>query len=457
MSKKPSLVKGTRDFGPKVMLRRKHILNTIENVYKKYGFLPIETPAMEQLETLTGKYGDEGDQLLFKILNSGDFASGVNAEMLNPLNKTQLLNEISEKGLRYDLTVPLARFVSMNRNDIAFPFKRYQMQPVWRADRPQKGRYREFWQCDADVLGSDSLMNEADLLNIASEVFDLLGPKISIQINNRKILEAIAEKFDLQQHFKSFVILIDKLDKVDFDSLAPEFGNLGLNASQMAELKELLVSFSFEEASIQTILSHLPGLEKAMIGCNELSELLGYCQQTGITDKVSINLSLARGLDYYTGCIIEIKAMEVKMGSISGGGRYDDLTGVFGFEGVSGVGISFGIDRIYDVMEELKMFEDNLFSEVKALFCHFDNAGRKHNYQLADKLRKDGIACEVYPDTKKIARQFEYADKKGITMVLMSGETEINTGTISYKNLQTKQQGSISASELTVFLNSSIH
>lgn len=453
MSKKPSLVKGTRDFGPKVMLRRKHILNTIENVYKTYGFLPIETPAMEQLETLTGKYGDEGDQLLFKILNSGDFASGVNTEMLNSSNRTQLLNEISEKGLRYDLTVPLARFVSMNRNDIAFPFKRYQMQPVWRADRPQKGRYREFWQCDADVLGSDSLMNEADLLNIASEVFELLGPKISIQINNRKILEAIAEKFNLQQHFKSFVILIDKLDKVDFDSLVPEFGNLGLEPSQLNELKELLVSFSFHETSIQTILTHLEGFEKAQIGCNELLELFNYCKQTGITDKISINLSLARGLDYYTGCIIEIKALDVKMGSISGGGRYDDLTGVFGFEGVSGVGISFGIDRIYDVMEELNMFEDNLFSEVKVLFCHIDATGRKYNYQLANQLRSNGIACEVFPDLKKIGKQFEYADKKGIAIVLISGDTEINTGTISFKNLGTKVQGSISVAELMDFMN----
>lgn len=456
MSKKPSLVKGTRDFGPKVMLRRKHILNTIENVYKKYGFLPIETPAMEQLETLTGKYGDEGDQLLFKILNSGDFASGVNADMLNSANRSKLLNEISEKGLRYDLTVPLARFVSMNRNDIAFPFKRYQMQPVWRADRPQKGRYREFWQCDADVLGSDSLMNEADLLTMASEVFETLGPQISIQINNRKILEAIAEKFNLQQHFKSFVILIDKLDKVDFESLYSEFETLGLDNVQQIELKALLQSTPFEEDSINAILAHLPNLDKAKTGCNELLDILDYCKQAGITNKIRINLSLARGLDYYTGCIIEIKAMDVKMGSISGGGRYDDLTGIFGFEGVSGVGISFGIDRIYDVMEELNLFEDAMFSEAKALFCHFDTQGRTYNYNLANNLRNQGISCEVYPDIKKIAKQFEYADKKGIPLVLISGESEIGSGNISFKNLRTKEQGTISNNELFRFLYSTI-
>mgnify|MGYP000268176185 CR=1 FL=1 len=446
---KPSLVKGTRDFGPAVMQRRKHIFNTIETVFKKYGFMPLETPAMEQLETLTGKYGEEGDKLLFKILNSGDFAAGANDETWNLKASNKLASQISEKGLRYDLTVPLARYVAMNRNEITFPFKRYQMQPVWRADRPQRGRYREFWQCDADIIGSDSLMNEADLLCIAAEVFEKLGVEITILLNNRKILEAIANYFNIADKFSAFTILIDKLDKVEFKTLWKEFEELGMHPDQVGYLEDLLKKMSFDGESLIGIKfnNHIYG-EK---GYQELSGLLTYIE--GLKQKnILLDFSLARGLDYYTGFIIEIKAKGLSMGSISGGGRYDNLTGVFGLPGVSGVGISFGIDRIYDVMEELNLFANVAQTEVKAMFCHLDENGRNYNYVLANELRKEGIAIEVFPDIKKLPKQFEYAEKKGIPIVIITGDDEISSGQLSYKNLITKEQGKKRRDELGGFL-----
>ncbi|MFM9943883.1 MAG: histidine--tRNA ligase [Bacteroidia bacterium] len=450
---KPSLVKGTRDFGPAVMQRRKHLFNTIETVFKKYGFMPLETPAMEQLETLTGKYGDEGDKLLFKILNSGDFAANINDENLQSKASNKIASQISEKGLRYDLTVPLARYVAMNRNEIAFPFKRYQMQPVWRADRPQRGRYREFWQCDADIIGSDSLMNEADLLCIMAEVFEKLGIKISILLNNRKILEAIAFKLNLEDKFQSLVVLIDKLDKVGFEGIFSELEELGLDNFQIDKLKNLLGDkMPFNINSIATIENNLTRIEKANVGCDEFRKILDFVGPINILNSISIDLSLARGLDYYTGCIIEIKANDVKMGSISGGGRYDNLTGVFGLPGVSGVGISFGIDRIYDVMEELNLFANLAQTEVKAMFCHLDENGRNYNYSLANELRKVGFSIEVFPDIKKLPKQFEYAEKKGIPIVIITGDDEINSGQLSYKNLVTKEQGKIGRDELGGFL-----
>jgi histidyl-tRNA synthetase len=454
MNKKPSLVKGTRDFGPTVMLRRKYILNSIESVFKKYGFLPLETPAMEQLETLTGKYGEEGDKLLFRILNSGDYAGNVNEEVWNSKISQKISSLISEKGLRYDLTVPLARYVAMNRNEITFPFKRYQVQPVWRADRPQRGRYREFWQCDADIIGSDSLMNEADLLTIASEVFKVLGINVRIQLNNRKILEAIAQKFDIESKFQNFVILIDKLDKTDFETLLPEFTQLGLSESQTNELKLLLQKSKFTNDSILKIENQLANIPSASLGCAELKEVLSYCEASHILDSIYIDLSLARGLDYYTGCIIEIKAEDVKMGSISGGGRYDNLTGVFGLPGVSGIGISFGIDRIYDVMDELNLFDNLAQTDVQALFCHFDENGRAFNYKLGSELRTQGLSVEIYPDFKKLPKQFEYAEKKGIPYVFITGEEELLSGKISYKNLISKEQGKVEKDQLAVFLKS---
>ncbi len=449
---KPSLVKGTRDFGPAVMQRRKHIFNTIETVFKKYGFMPLETPAMEQLETLTGKYGDEGDKLLFKILNSGDFAANADDEVWKLKASNKLVSQISEKGLRYDLTVPLARYVAMNRNEITFPFKRYQMQPVWRADRPQRGRYREFWQCDADIIGSDSLMNEADLLCISIEIFNTLGIEISILINNRKILKAIASKFNIEDKFNAFVIIIDKLDKAGFETLLPEFEALGLKLNQILELQNLLAVIPINENSINSIQEKLKGNEKSEKGCAELKEILNFIEHTGITNSINIDLSLARGLDYYTGCIIEIKANDIKMGSIAGGGRYDNLTGVFGLPGVSGVGISFGIDRIYDVMDELNLFSNIEQTEVKAMFCHLDENGRNYNYALANEIRKEGISVEVFPDIKKLPKQFDYAEKKGIPMVIITGDDEITSGQLSYKNLVTKEQGKVKRNELKSFL-----
>ncbi len=449
---KPSLVKGTRDFGPAVMQRRKYIFNTIETVFKKYGFMPLETPAMEQLETLTGKYGEEGDKLLFKILNSGDFAANANDAIWNSKASNKITSQISEKGLRYDLTVPLARFVAMNRNEITFPFKRYQMQPVWRADRPQRGRYREFWQCDADIIGSESLMNEADLLCIAAEIFEKLGIRFSILLNNRKILEAIASKLNIEDKFQSFVILIDKLDKVGFDAITNELSDLGLDNFQMDTLKNLLVKMPFNLNSISTIENKLIGIDRAKEGCDEIRKISNFTGTTGIINSIYIDLSLARGLDYYTGSIIEIKANDVKMGSISGGGRYDNLTGVFGLPSVSGVGISFGIDRIYDVMEELNLFANVAQTEVKAMFCHLDENGQNFNYTLASELRKEGISIEVFPDIKKLPKQFEYAEKKGIPVVIITGDDEIASEQLSYKNLITKEQGKIERTELGGFL-----
>jgi histidyl-tRNA synthetase len=453
---KPSLVKGTRDFGPAVMQRRKHIFNTIETVFKKYGFMPLETPAMEQLETLTGKYGDEGDKLLFKILNSGDFAANVNDEIWQSKASNKLASQISEKGLRYDLTVPLARYVAMNRNEITFPFKRYQMQPVWRADRPQRGRYREFWQCDADIIGSDSLMNEADLLSIAAEVFEKLGIKVSIQLNNRKILEALTIKYRIPEKFLDFVSLIDKLDKSSFEALGWEFETLlGLRYTN-AFSKLYNYSEPFSEHFIDFLRTQIKGIAIGEKGCDELLELLRFLKavnstNSNLANNCKILLSLARGLDYYTGTIIEIKANDVKMGSISGGGRYDNLTGVFGLPGVSGVGISFGIDRIYDVMEELNLFTNVAQTEVKAMFCHLDENGRNFNYALANELRKEGISIEVFPDIKKLPKQFEYAEKKGIPLVIITGDDEISSGQLSYKDLITKEQGKIGRNELGGF------
>ncbi len=454
---KPSLVKGTRDFGPAVMLKRKFIINTIETVFKKYGFMPFETPALEQLDTLTGKYGDEGDQLVFKILNSGDFAANCDEETWALKSSKKIAPKLTEKGLRYDLTVPLARYVAMNRNEITFPFKRYQMQPVWRADRPQRGRYREFWQCDIDCIGSDSLINEAELLTIADLIFSQLGLNVTLHLNHRKLIEAIATKFNIGDKFNAFVGLIDKLDKVEFKTLTPEFKELGLSDEQATALQKILLLLPFNEESIAIVKDNLNDLEQATVGCDTLSELAKYINVSKLNSPICLNLSLARGLDYYTGCIIEIKANSVNMGSISGGGRYDNLTGVFGLPGVSGIGISFGIDRIYDVMEELNLFSDLAQTDVKAILCHMDEQGRLYNYNLANQLRNEGLAIEVYPDIKKLPKQFEYAEKKGIALVIITGNDEIESGQLSYKNIKTKQQGKIDKNELSTFISAISH
>ncbi len=448
MNKKPSLAKGTRDFGPATMQKRKFILGSIESEFKKYGFLPLETPAMEQLETLTGKYGDEGDKLLYRILNSGDFTEGISDELWTSRQASKLATKLADKGLRYDLTVPLARFVAMNRNTLVFPFKRYQMQPVWRADRPQRGRYREFWQCDADILGSDSLLNEAELLIMTHSIFEKLGLKVNCYINNRKLLESIAIKFNIMDDFMAFTVLIDKLDKQNFVDLETDFIALGLHKAQVKELEEILRKLPFTEESIRLIEASLPAVEPAIKGCEELRSLLNYSRFVKKDMNWVLDLSLARGLGYYTGTIIEIKSQEVRLGSLSGGGRYDNLTGIFGLPGVSGVGISYGIDRIFDVMEELNLFSTLAPTEVKALFCHFDPHGQTYNLEIAHTLRKQGIAVEVYPDVKKLPKQFEYAEKKGIPLVFISGEDEINNQEVSYKHLISKLQGKISLKDI---------
>ncbi|MCC6722793.1 MAG: histidine--tRNA ligase [Bacteroidia bacterium] len=437
-------VKGTRDFAPDILAKRKYILNIIESVFKKYGFLALETPALEQLDTLTGKYGDEGDKLLFKVLNSGDFASKVDDNIWSSKQSENIAKFISEKGLRYDLTVPLARFVATNRNDITFPFKRYQMQPVWRADRPQRGRYREFWQCDADILGSNTLINEAEILTIAVEIFKKLNIPIQISLNNRKILEAIAEKLGISEKFNLFTVLIDKLDKINFVDLSKDFENIGLSKDKIAELSKILSTQYFNKESINIILESLNNNANAQKGCDELLEILSFISLIEKFDaNIKIDLSLARGLDYYTGCIIEIKCSTAKMGSIAGGGRYDNLTGVFGLPGVSGIGISFGIDRIYDIMEEMQLFNDVKTTDTKIVLCQFDKKGQLYNFKIAAMLRENGISCEVYPDLKKINKQLEYAEKKGIEYVIISGEEEINSQILSVKNLKSRIQEKI--------------
>lgn len=453
MQNKPALAKGTRDFGPSVMIRRKHIFQTIETVFKQYGFQPLETPAMEQLSTLSGKYGEEGDKLLFKILNSGNFLEGTDRDDLINGSVGQLAARFCEKGLRYDLTVPLARYVSMNRQTLNFPFKRYQMQPVWRADRPQKGRYREFWQCDADILGSESLLNEADLLLMASDVFSSLGLKVRVELNHRKLLESITQHFGIGSRFNAFVVLIDKLDKTDFASLHADFLALGITEIQIEALRQMLVSLPFNRNSLDQLAKMLPDSPESRTGCSELESLLKFLETAGCEIPVQLNFSLARGLDYYTGCIIEIKSEQVAMGSISGGGRYDNLTGIFGFPGVSGVGISFGVDRIYDVMDSLNLFDSLKPGTSDILLCHPDEEGMLYNYALARLIRREGFACEVYPSVKKMAKQFEYADKKGIPLVLVNGAEEAGTDTLSYKNLKTREQGRISRNELSKWLH----
>ncbi|HEY1047610.1 MAG TPA: histidine--tRNA ligase [Bacteroidia bacterium] len=436
---KPSIPQGTRDFSPSVMARRNFILETISGIYKNYGFMPLETPAMENLSTLTGKYGNEGDQLIFKILNNGDFMKEIDPLAID--SKT-VLPKIAEKGLRYDLTVPLARFVVMNRNDISFPFKRYQMQAVWRADRPQKGRYREFWQCDADVLGTDSLLCEADFLRIYQSVFEALGLKgYEVRINHRKMLEAACEMAGSGDKFKSITVIIDKLDKIGTDGVSKELMELGLNSEQSSILLSFLVKMPLNQTTIQQLRNSSADNEKAKIALDELEQVIELSGSA--IENVTLDLSLARGLDYYTGCIFEAVSTDVKMGSISGGGRYDDLTGVFGLKDVSGIGISFGIDRIYDVLNELNLFPPNTFKFTEVLFCPFDEESLKYCIPLADELRQAGIKTEIYPKPVKIKKQLDYANSKQIQWAIIVGEDERKAEKVVIKNLVDGNQQTI--------------
>lgn len=450
---KPSLPKGTRDFGPSIMAKRKFILNTIESVYRKFGFLPLETPAMENLSVLTGKYGDEGDQLIFKILNSGDFLKNASPEHLQ--NSKALTPDISEKALRYDLTVPFARYVVMNRHDLHFPFKRYQIQPVWRADRPQKGRYREFYQCDADVIGTDSLLCEAEIIAMINEAFEKLGVKgFVIKVNNRKILSGMAEVADCKGQEADLCVAIDKLDKVGKEKVIEELKTKGFSEESLTKIDPIFGFEGSNEQKLSFLHQYLKSSVSGIEGIKELEKIVSIAQSLYINDlKVEIDITLARGLSYYTGAIFEVKATDVAIGSIAGGGRYDNLTGVFGLPDMSGVGISFGVDRIYDVMDTLNLFPSSTLQTSKVLLCHFDEEAFNFCLPLITKLRSSGINSEVYPEITKIKKQLAYANSKNIPYVIIIGENEIKTGQVSLKNMISGEQQQVTIDELTQRIN----
>ncbi|HOP12602.1 histidine--tRNA ligase [Lentimicrobium sp.] len=449
---KPAIPKGTRDFSPLEMNRRNYIFDTIRSVFGQYGYQPIETPAMENLSTLLGKYGEEGDKLLFRILNSGDFLSGVDEHELKKDNAGHLSHKISEKGLRYDLTVPFARYVVQHRNDITFPFKRYQIQPVWRADRPQKGRYREFYQCDADVVGSDAMINEAELLLIAGQVFSRLGIKVVIKLNNRKILSGIAELIGYADKITDITVAIDKLDKIGTEKVNEELAGRGISREAIEKLQPVLHLQGSNTEKLGKLKALLSDTADGPKGIEEISEILDLTGMMHIDSPVELDLTLARGLNYYTGAIIEVKATGVAMGSISGGGRYDNLTGIFGLPGVSGVGISFGADRIYDVMNELNLFPAGASATTKVLFVNFGREEEKVCIGLAAELRKNGINTEVYPDPAKLKKQFSYADTHSIPWVVIIGEEERAGGKVVLKNMISGEQRSVEAGELMTYI-----
>lgn len=440
MAQKPSIPKGTRDFSPLEMAKRNYIFNTIKDVFLLYGYQQIETPAMENLSTLMGKYGEEGDKLLFKMLNSGDYLKDAPAEMLESRDFIHLIPKISEKGLRYDLTVPFARYVVMHRNDIQFPFKRYQIQPVWRADRPQKGRYREFYQCDADVVGSDSLMNEVELVAMINEVFQRFGIRVVIKLNNRKILTGIAEVIGAPDKIIDITVAIDKIDKIGLENVKAELIEKGLEQTAVEALEPLLTLSGTNDEKLATLSQLLKSSEMGMKGIEEMRYVLNQAMALSLTSQVELDVSLARGLNYYTGTILEVKALDVEMGSISGGGRYDNLTGVFGLSGVSGVGISFGADRIYDVLNTLNLYPDDTLVSTKVLFINFGGDEATHSLKSVMRLRAQGIAAELYADEAKMKKQMAYANAKAIPFVAMIGENEIATNTITLKNMTTGEQ-----------------
>lgn len=448
MTQKPSIPKGTRDFSPLEMAKRNYIFDTIKKVFLLYGFQQIETPAMENLSTLMGKYGEEGDKLLFKILNSGDYLKNVSDDLLENRDHIKLINKISEKGLRYDLTVPFARFVVQHRNDIQLPFKRYQIQPVWRADRPQKGRYREFYQCDADVVGSDSLYNEIELLSIINAVFKEFGVNVTIKINNRKILSGIAEVIGASDKLIDITVAIDKLDKIGIDNVELELKEKGLTDEQISTLQPLLELHCSNEECISSLKTLFEGCEIGLTGVKEAEFILNEVSKLGFTSKVELDTSLARGLNYYTGTILEVKANDVEIGSISGGGRYDNLTGVFGMPGLSGVGISFGADRIFDVLNALDLYPDEVLSITKVMFVNFgiDEANKVLEYLSV--LRANGIACELYPDASKMKKQMNYANERKIPFVALVGESEIESGTVAVRNMESGEQENLTIDQM---------
>lgn len=444
---KPSIVKGTRDFSPEEMAKRNYIFDTIREVYKLFGYKQIETPAMENLTTLMGKYGEEGDKLLFKILNSGDYLSDITDDELLSKNSNRLISKISEKGLRYDLTVPFARYVVMHRNEITFPFKRYQIQPVWRADRPQKGRYREFFQCDVDVVGSDSLMNEVELIQITEEVFKRLNIRVCIKINNRKILSGIAEVIGEPDKIVDITVAIDKLDKIGLEKVNEELVAKGVSPTAIEKLQPVILLDGNNNDKLSTLKEILSASKIGLSGINEIEFILKKTALLAPEADVQLDLTLARGLNYYTGAIFEVKALDVQIGSITGGGRYDNLTGIFGLPNVSGVGISFGADRIFDVLNQLNLYPDNSIQGTKVLFLNFGERESDYMLQVIKKFRKESIPSEIYPDYDKIKKQMSYANSYKIPYVVIIGENEINENKITLKNMTTGEQSLLSVNE----------
>ncbi len=448
MANKPGIPKGTRDFSPAEMAKRNYIFNTIREVYALYGFQQIETPAMENLSTLMGKYGDEGDKLLFKVLNSGDFMNKVSDEELSERNPLHLAARFCEKGLRYDLTVPFARYVVMHREELQMPFKRYQIQPVWRADRPQKGRYREFYQCDADVVGSDSLLNEVELMQIIDTVFTRFGVRVDIKINNRKILTGIAETIGAADKIVDITVAIDKLDKIGIDNVNAELRDDGLSDEQIAKLQPIIMLSGSNDDKLKTIADVLKDSEVGCKGVEETKFILDVLKTTNIKSKVSFDLTLARGLNYYTGAIFEVKALDVEIGSITGGGRYDNLTGIFGMPGLSGVGISFGADRIFDVLNQLDLYPKESLNATQLLFINFGEKETAYCLPIVSAARQQGIRTEIYPDAVKMKKQMSYANAKAIPFVALAGETEMAEGKITLKNMTTGEQSLVTPDEL---------
>ncbi|MBS7364782.1 MAG: histidine--tRNA ligase [Paludibacteraceae bacterium] len=449
---KPSIPKGTRDFSPIEMARRNYIFDTIKSVFRLYGFSQIETPAMENLSTLMGKYGDEGDKLLFKILNSGDFLAGVDKSELESANSVKVLKHISDKGLRYDLTVPFARYVVMNRGNLSFPFKRFQIQPVWRADKPQKGRYREFYQCDVDVVGSDSLLNEVELIQIVDEVYRRLKINVVLKINNRKILSGIAEVIGEADKLVDITVAIDKLDKIGVDNVNAELREKGVSEAGIEKLQPIINMTGSNEDKLNVIAEVLKSSEVGLKGVEELRTILRYVKMLNVATEVEIDLTLARGLNYYTGAIFEVKAKDVVIGSITGGGRYDNLTGVFGLDGMSGVGISFGADRIYDVLNQLDLYPQELLASTQILFATFGENEFNFALNLLKEVRNNGISAEIYPEPVKMKKQMSYADNKAIPYVAIVGETEMAENKVMLKNMVTGEQQLVGIAEVVSIL-----
>lgn len=448
MADKPSIPKGTRDFTPLEMTRRTHIFDTIRRIFKVHGFLPIETPAMENLSSLMGKYGEEGDKLLFKILNSGDFKGKLSSAELTETPAGRLGTMISEKGLRYDLTVPFARFVVQHRNELTFPFKRYQIQPVWRADRPQRGRYREFYQCDVDVIGSDSLLNEFELIQIIDEVFAALDLKVVIKLNNRKILAGIVEMIGEPERMIDITVAIDKLEKIGMEKVKAELEQKGLNPEAIAKLEPVLEMKGSTEEKLGFLEGFLEGSETGLGGLAEVRKLFAYMRTAAPAAAVELDLTLARGLNYYTGSIFEVKSLEMEIGSVCGGGRYDDLTGIFGLEGVSGVGVSFGADRIYDVLLQLGRFPERSDQDTTLLFVNFGEQEVEHILPILGRLREKGIASEIYPDQAKMKKQMNYANSRNIPYVALVGEQELLDGVLTLKEMESGKQEQLTPDQL---------